>query len=218
MDIKKTVIDKLAQYLSNEIKREELYNYVIDLLHEMLTGDIFYLKNIEIWGILTEMAEIDDTDDHYCHCIAKKCYEILAGLKNSTFIFAMCIPQKYTGDRFAGLKEILLEYAVDRKFSSEAVRKLNVVMKNQTKVIDTVNDFLEAQIIDLLKLGYMFCGDSNKSFALKSSIFVSDEEAEMLEESVLNKIIMLLECYSGKKSFFVQVVYKEGSSNISVLV
>ena len=67
MDIKKMVIDKLAQYLSNEIKREELYNYVIDLLHEMLTGDIFYLKNIEIWGILTEMAEIDDTDDHYCH-------------------------------------------------------------------------------------------------------------------------------------------------------
>ena len=54
MDIKKMVIDKLAQYLSNEIKREELYNYVIDLLHEMLTGDIFYLKNIEIWGILTE--------------------------------------------------------------------------------------------------------------------------------------------------------------------
>lgn len=212
------VIDKLVQYLSNEIKKEVLYKCIIDLLHEMLRGDIFYLKNIEIWGILTEITEIDDANDHYCYCIAKKCYEILTGLKNNTFIFAMSIPPKYTGDRFAGLKEILLEYAVDRKFSSEAFRKLNAIMNNQTIAIDTLNDFLEAQIIDLLKLGYMFCGDSNKSFALKSSIFVSDEEAEMLEESVLNKIIMLLECYSGKKNFFVQVVYKEGSSNISVLV
>lgn len=212
------VIDKLAQYLSNEIKREELYKYVIDILHKMLKGDIFYLKNIEIWGILTEIAEIDDADDHYCYCITEKCYKILTGLESNTFIFAMCIPPNYRGDRFAGLKEILLEYAVKRNFSSKAFRKLNAIMKNQTKVIDTVNDFLEAQIIDLLKLGYMFCEDSNKNFSLKSSIFVSDEEAEMLEESVLNKIIMLLECYSGKKNFFVQVVYKEGSSNISVLV
>lgn len=216
--MRQMVIDKLSQYLSNEITKEELYKYVIDILHEMLKGDVLYLRNIEIWGILTEIAEIEDADDHYCHCITKKCHEILTGLKDGTFIFAMCIPPKYTRDRFAGLKEILSEYAVERKFSSEAVRKLNAVMKNQTKVIDTVNDLLEAQIIDLLKLGYTFCEDSNKSFTLKSSVFVSDEEAEMLEESVLNKIIMLLECYSGRKNFFVQTVYKEGSSSISVLV
>lgn len=219
MDTKNMVIQKLAQYLLKKIPREELYKYVVDMIHKMLQGDIFYLKNIEIWGILTKIAEIADTDAFYCDNIVKQCYDVLTGRQNDTFVFAMHIPDKYAGDRFSGLKEILKKYNEEKILSIEEIKTLNAIIQKQVDVITTINEFLEVQITDILKLGYMFCDDeSDKFFYLKCSVFISDKEAEMLEERLLGKIISLLECYSGKKAFIVNIVYSEGKGNVSILV
>ena len=108
---------------------------------------------------------------------------------------------------------------MQKYFSMDEIHILNAIMDKQINRINTLNDYLEAQIIDLLKLGYMFCDDeSNTCFTLNHSVFVNEEETEMLEDNLLNKINTLLECYSGKKSFFVQIAYNRGSSNISILV
>lgn len=216
MDIKDMIVNKLIQYLSDEIKKEDLYNDIIIILHEMLNGSIFQLRNLEIWGILTEIADIDDIDDFHCKQIVKKSYEVLTGTKSSIFTFAIQIPKEYRGDCFVGLEEMLLKYSAERRFSAEGLRRVRTLMKKQIDVIQTLNEFLEVQIIDLLKLGYMFCDEtSSKSFELKSSVFISDEEADTLEDKLLNKIIALLECYNGKKIFFIQIVYKDGRGNIS---
>ena len=218
MDIKNMIIQKLTQYLLKKIQREELYKYAVDMIHKMLHGDIFYLKNLEIWGILAKIAEIDDVDDFYCDIIAKQCYDVLTGMQNDTFIFAMHIPPEYVGDCFTGLKEILIKYNKEKTFSIEEIQKLNAIIQKQVDVITTINEFLEVQILDILKLGYMFCDDEGgKYFYLKSSVFISDKEAELLEERILSKIISLLECYTGKKAFFVQIVYEDGRGNISIL-
>lgn len=47
MDYKCMIIHKLTQYLSRETQREELYKYATDMIHKMLRGDIFILKNLE---------------------------------------------------------------------------------------------------------------------------------------------------------------------------
>ena len=44
MDAKSMIINKLAQYLSKEIQREELYKYAIDMIHKLLKGDILQLE------------------------------------------------------------------------------------------------------------------------------------------------------------------------------
>lgn len=156
MDTKNRIIQKLNQYLLKEIQREELYKYATDMIHKMLQGDILYLKNLEIWGILTKIAEIDDADDLYCESVTKQCYEILTGMQNGTFAFAMHIPTNMIGDSFSGLEEILVKYNEERIFSKDGIEKLNTITQKQVHAISTVNEFLEAQIIDLLKLGYMF--------------------------------------------------------------
>lgn len=43
MEVTNLVNNKLLQYLSNEISRENLYKWALDVLHNMLTGDILVL-------------------------------------------------------------------------------------------------------------------------------------------------------------------------------
>ena len=93
MDAKSMIINKLAQYLSKKIQREELYEYAIDMIHKLLKGDIVQLENLEIWEVLTKISEMEDADDCYCVSMAKQYYEVLTGEKNSTFTFAMHIPE-----------------------------------------------------------------------------------------------------------------------------
>lgn len=219
MDYKCMIIHKLTQYLSREIQREELCEYATDMIHKMLRGDIFILKNLEIWGILTEISGIDDADDFYCDDTVKHCYEVLKGIKNTTFTFAMHIPKEYTGDSFPEIEEMLVEYKKGKDFSTDAMLKLKAIMERKVDIVTTLNDMIESQIIDLLKLGYTFYDEEgNNAFLIKSTVFISDEKAMLSEEKLLDKIFTLLECYRGKRSFFVQIIYREGRGNVSILV
>lgn len=96
---------------------------------------------------------------------------------------------------------------------------MHTLMESQIEAIHTLNDLLEAQITDLLRLGYLFSDEtSSRDFECKSSVFISKEEEDMLEERFLSKIMTLLGCYHGKESFFIQIVYQEGIGHISILV
>lgn len=63
MEVKYLLKTKLLQYLSNEISKEKLYKWAVDLLHKMLKGDIFDRSHLEIWGIVTQLTGFSDIDE-----------------------------------------------------------------------------------------------------------------------------------------------------------
>lgn len=82
---------------------------------------------------------------------------------------------------------------------------------------DTLNGLLKLQIIDLINLGYEFNDDENcVEFGLKSTVFISEDASMSLEDELLLKIIILLECYNGKRCFYVHVTYNNGIGSISI--
>ena len=128
-------------------------------------------------------------------------------------------PKEHTGDSFPEIEEMLVEYKKGKDFSTDAMLKLKAIMERKVDIITTLNDMIESQILDLLKLGYTFYDEEgNNEFLIKSTVFISDEKAMLSEEKLLDKIFTLLECYRGKRSFFVQIIYREGRGNVSILV
>lgn len=53
IEIKDLTKNKLTQYLSKKISKDELYKWSVEILHKMLKGEIFSIKYLEIWGIIT---------------------------------------------------------------------------------------------------------------------------------------------------------------------
>lgn len=50
MELNVMIENKFLQYLCNEISKENLRKWAIDVLHSMLKGDIFKITYLEIWG------------------------------------------------------------------------------------------------------------------------------------------------------------------------
>lgn len=63
MQINNLIKNKLLQYLSNEISKEDLYRWALDVLHSMLRGDIFKIAYLMVWGIISELTTINDIDN-----------------------------------------------------------------------------------------------------------------------------------------------------------
>lgn len=219
MEVKKSIEIALLQFLSGQISKEALYRWAVNILHKMLKGDIFEIKYLEIWGIITKLTEVSesDIDDHYCTEFVHKILKVLSGEESDVFSFVMQIPQKYVVDNLSGLDKLINKYYLDKHLSEDEIQNLKLLLQKKTCTYSTLNSFIEFQIIEILKLGYIFFDDNNLKFDLKSTIFMSEDAAKNFEERVILKVIDLYKCYKGEKSFFVTILYNNGIGNISIL-
>ncbi|MBD5470017.1 MAG: hypothetical protein HDR19_02555 [Lachnospiraceae bacterium] len=210
---------QLSRYLSKELSKEMLYQWAVDLLHEMLKGDIFKINYLEIWGIITGLAEIDDMDDYYCDEMVQRFLRILLGDENAAFTFAMKIPEKFVVSNLSEVEKIVKKISMGERLSLDEVEDLKLIMNKKLHTYHTLNELLEVQIIDILKWGYGLCNDENSiQFEPKSMVFINEDEAVSLEARFLSTAITLLECYEGRRCFFVYINYDNGVGNISVQV
>ena len=207
---------KIKQYLSKDISKEELYKWSLEILHKILKGDIIDLRYLEMWGIITGIAEINDIDNSYCDEIVRRFDRILSGEEYAAFTFFIQIPEKCVVNNLPQIKRILMKYSVEKRLTKSDIVELNLVANKKINIPGTLNEVLEIQIVELLKLGFDFLTDENSvEFNIKHTIFVSEDMS--LEEEFLAKIITLLECYEGKKGFGIHITFDSGNGSISLL-
>lgn len=219
MEVKDLVRNKIIQYLAKDISKEDLYRWSIDILHKMLKGDIFDIRYLEIWGMITELTEINDIDDLYCDELIHRFSKILSGDKSASFAFAIQIPKKFVVNRLPRVYEILQKYSAEEQLLKSEILELKVATEKTIDTVNTLNEILELQIINLLKLGYEFCVDEMRVyFNLKKTVFISEDMSMPLEKDLLTKIITLLECYDGKRCFYVYTSFNGGAGSVSIQV
>lgn len=215
--MKNVIKSQLSRYLSKELSKEMLYQWAIGLLHEMLKGDMLKINYLEIWGIVTELAGIEDIEDTDYEESVQRFLRILSGEENASFTFAMKIPEKFVVKNLSNIGRILEKHAMGGQLSLDEIKDLKFVINQRIGAFHTLNELLEVQIIDLLKWGYGLCIDEeNIIFEPKSTVFMCEAEEAPLEKNVLTTLIALLECYEGRRCFFVHINFMNGVSNISV--
>lgn len=209
--MKDTINVKLSQYLVNEITQEQLNKWAIDMLHQMLKGDVFQLSILEVWGIITELAGAGDLEKELCDNLVQQFSDILSGKIQAAFSVAVQIPNRLVMKDLVHVKDILQKYMQKKTLSKIEIQKLKLVVKEKVCPVNTLSQMLKEQIIGLLKLGYDFdLEDSDMIFDLKSTLFIHYDIERALESELLSKIIQLLDCYNGEKCFFVNIRYEKG--------
>jgi hypothetical protein len=214
MDVKKLIKERLKQYKDGEIGREKLYEFAIEMLHGILKDTAMYVKYLEVWGIITRLTEIKDLSIEQCDEQVHKFYRILSGSEEESFAYLMQIPKKLVENRLLHTREILQKYLTKRQLTEDDIAELEKITKKRF-AINTLNDLLAMEIVDLLNGGYEFY-ENEIAFNLKSSLFVNDDVLVSLEEKLLNKLILLLQCYNGDECFFVHVFFVNGIGHVSV--
>lgn len=221
MGIKESIQYQLSQYFSKSISKEALYHWAVDKLHEADEAPL-KIEHLEIMEILMDFAGIDDADDSYCDELADRDIKILSGEECGAFAFMMRIPELSAGNELLQIKDILQKYLVKKQMSKSEMLVLEEFVQKESHTFDTVKDMMESQIIELLKLGYEFYAeDGIVEFDVKSILFPCenmDESSRALEDSLLKRVIALIECYEGKRYFFVHVSFRNGIGNISLQV
>jgi hypothetical protein len=217
MKINSLIENKLLQYLSNETSKEALYGWAIDMLHNMLKGAVCEITYLEVWGIITELTTIDDMDDFSCGELVRRLSRILSGDECASFTFAFRIPKRFVLIDLLQIEDVLHKYLREKHLTESEILELKLVADKRSSRFDTLNGLLKLQIIDLINLGYEFNDDENcVEFGLKSTVFISEDASMSLEDELLLKIIILLECYNGKRCFYVHVTYNNGIGSISI--
>lgn len=219
MELNAMIENKFLQYLCNEISKENLRKWAIDVLHSMLKGDIFKITYLEIWGMISELTAIDDMDDFYCDELVRRFNRILSGKENASFTFAFQIPKKFVINDLLQIEDIFNKYLKGKQLSETEISELKRIVQKSQNEFNTLNELLKLQIIDLINLGYEFSDDENRiEFNLKSSVFISEEKSISLKNDFIAKIIMLLECYNGRRCFYIHITFNNGIRNISIQV
>lgn len=220
MEVKMSIEYMLTQFLSGEISKEAIYNWAVDKLHKMLQGDILEIKNLEVWGIITSIAEVSesDMDDRYCTEAVQNILKVLSGKECDAFSFVMQIPKKYVTDNLLGFDKVISKCYMKEQLSEEEIQIVKLISQKKTRKYSTLNNLIETQIIEILKLGYSFSDDINLEFDLKSTIFISEDAAKKFEECMISKLNDLYKCYKGERSFIVSILYNNGIGNISIQV
>ncbi len=219
MELNVMIENKFLQYLCNEISKENLRKWAIDVLHSMLKGDIFKITYLEIWGMISELTAIDDMDDFYCDELVRRFNRILSGKENASFTFAFQIPKKFVINDLLQIEDIFNKYLKGKQLSETEISELKRIVQKSQNEFNTLNELLKLQIIDLINLGYEFSDDENRiEFNLKSTVFISEEKSISLKNDFIAKIIMLLECYNGRRCFYIHITFNNGIRNISIQV
>ena len=122
---------KLSQYLVNEITQEQLNKWAIDMLHQMLKGDVFQLSILEVWGIITELAGAGDLEKELC--------DILSGKIQAAFSVAVQIPNRLVMKDLVHVKDILQKYMQKKTLSKIEIQKLKLVVKEKVCSVNTLS-------------------------------------------------------------------------------
>ena len=122
MELNVMIENKFLQYLCNEISKENLRKWAIDVLHSMLKGDIFKITYLEIWGMISELTAIDDMDDFYCDELVRRFNRILSGKENASFTFAFQIPKKFVINDLLQIEDIFNKYLKGKQLSEKIGR------------------------------------------------------------------------------------------------
>ena len=213
--MKRLLDSYIEQYLLNEISKEELYNQCVKLLHKILNGSLMDLKNLVLWGILVELMEIEDLDGESCKELLNRLSAILKGNMCGSFMFVMRIPEKFIENNLQSLECSITKYLNGERLMNSEIMSLHDIYDKKMETPQTINNILEREILELVKLGYEF-DEQYFKFDIKHKLFVNT----MLwtEKDFLNKICTLIECYNGKREFFVQVIFDKGDGTVSVSV
>ena len=121
MELNAMIENKFLQYLCNEISKENLRKWAIDVLHSMLKGDIFKITYLEIWGMISELTAIDDMDDFYCDELVRRFNRILSGKENASFTFAFQIPKKFVINDLLQIEDIFNKYLKGKQLSEAEI-------------------------------------------------------------------------------------------------
>ena len=124
MELNVMIENKFLQYLCNEISKENLRKWAIDVLHSMLKGDIFKITYLEIWGMISELTAIDDMDDFYCDELVRRFNRILSGKENASFTFAFQIPKKFVINDLLQIEDIFNKYLKGKQLSETEISEL----------------------------------------------------------------------------------------------
>lgn len=202
-------------YLSNKVTRQELCEWAVSALHKILI-DIIRLDYLKMLPIVEELSEMEDMNDAECESLARRIYSILSGRENASYTFAMKIPDEFITDNLFEFGNILEKYLKQRNLVHDELEIIRKESKKRIDYVNTIGDLLELQIIGLLNLGYNLENeDVGMNFELKSTVCISEDMEDNLEEDVLDKVISLVECYNGKKSVYVQVWFHIDTEDIS---
>lgn len=156
-------------------------------------------------------------DDLSCEKLVRRLSGILSGDICASFAFAMQIPSEFVVNNLLQTKRILQKYLREKELSEGEIQELKLTTQKEIEKVNTINDMLELQIIDLLKLGYDFNDDKRSvDFDLKSTVFMSEDTAMSLEKVLLEKVITLIECYEGARCFWIHVSFNDGIGNVSI--
>lgn len=117
------------------------------------------------------------------------------------------------------IEDIFNKYLKGKQLSETEISELKRIVQKSQNEFNTLNELLKLQIIDLINLGYEFSDDENRiEFNLKSTVFISEEKSISLKNDFIAKIIMLLECYNGRRCFYIHITFNNGIRNISIQV
>lgn len=208
---------KLTQYVSNNLSKKEITEWIREEMYKMLRGDILRISNTVIWGMLTELEEIDCIDDASGLKLASQIAKVLSGDANYSFCFFMQISKEFVKNNLGETKEILIKYQKRNQLSKAEINELELLTHRIFIPPDTINAVLETQIIDLLKLGYNFIPEDGKVFFdLGHMVYVNEDS--IFETDYLSKIITMLECYDGCRAFSIHITFNKGISNVSIQI
>lgn len=216
--VKKVIKTKLLQYLEREISKEELCDWSVEMMHYILKGDILEIKWLEVWGILTGLAEVEDYSDRECTDLVGKYNRILSGDEAETFSFAMRIPEWFVEGCLSKVGIVLQKHLDGERQEREDISELEEFLRKRIQV-RTIHDLLELEVIDLLNLGFdVYAEENGIACCVKSTLFISEEMSKTLERNLVDRIFSVLECWNGKKSFFVHVRFHDGAGEISIQI
>ena len=139
MELNVMIENKFLQYLCNEISKENLRKWAIDVLHSMLKGDIFKITYLEIWGMISELTAIDDMDDFYCDELVRRFNRILSGKENASFTFAFQIPKKFVINDLLQIEDIFNKYLKGKQLSETEISELKRIVQKSQNEFNTLN-------------------------------------------------------------------------------
>ena len=210
------VKEKVQQYLTNEVGKNEISEWAHNVMGAMLKGEVFETGKIVNWEFITLLTQANDCCGSCIDDEIRTVERVLSGKENSRYTFCMKIPEKFQRPSTLNIRNLLTKRAGNGRLTTSEIAEIEVFSNHRSfsgaKTV-TVIDLLEMQIACLLSSFYKFhVQDSEMVFDLKHTIFLS--ESEESEDACLSKLLRLLGYCTGEEFLSICIVYNQGEPQI----
>ncbi|MGC6768255.1 hypothetical protein [Enterococcus sp. LJL51] len=223
----KVLLEKIQRYMDKEISKDELGEWSKYEYYKLLTGDYIYIDKLITYKFLKKLSEFhiekDEIKDEYPTTLdeIKEIQGILQGKIDTIITGSIRIFPKYL-EKHLGNKEVLKIISCKRNVQNTLGNKekmqvyfdqlTEIFQKKRTSPITIIN-FLEGFVLELIEnLSTVSNGVSSSNF----SLYLRKEDRS--EEKRTDKLLDLLACILGEKSFEVSIMYNQGIPYLSALV